>query len=104
MSANPPPLWLKAVYRLEREIGEPVEWAVRSDTYFDAVTIANRLQRKAIETVEGVSRRGLHMLNLPAGTDVRRMREQLSRMERRLSQLAEGMEELQDARQRIPVA
>jgi hypothetical protein len=104
MSANPPPLWLKLVYRLERTIGEPVEWAVRSDSYFDAVTIANRLQRKATDALEGLSRRGLHMLNLPAGTDVRRMREQLSRMERRLSQLAEGMEDLQDKQPRIPVA
>jgi len=104
MSATPPPLWLKLVYRVERAIGEPVEWAVRSETYFDAVTIANRLQRKTTETLEGLSRRGLHLLNLPAGTDVRRMREQLSRMERRLSQLADGMEELQDEHRRIPVA
>ena len=55
MSAGQP-LWLKAVLRLERAIG----------------------------TVEGVSRRCLHLFNLPAGTDLRRVREQLSRIERRL--------------------
>jgi len=36
----------------------------------------------------------LHLLNLPAGTDVKRMREQLSRMERRINQLSERVEEL----------
>jgi hypothetical protein len=88
------PLWLKVVHRVERAIGEPVESAVRSDTYFDAVTVINRVRRKAIGTVEDVSRRGLHLFNLPAGTDVRRMREQLSRMERRLEQLTDEVEEL----------
>ena len=39
--------------------------------------------------VEGVSRRVWHTLNLPAGTDVRRMREQLARVERRVTQLSE---------------
>ena len=88
------PLWLKVIHRVERAIGEPVETAVRSDAYFDAVTVANRVRRKAIGAVEGVSRRGLHLLNLPAGTDVRRMREQLSRMERQLEQLTDEVEDL----------
>jgi hypothetical protein len=83
------PLWLKVVHKVERAIGEPVETAVRSDTYFDAVAELTRLRRKAINTVEGVSRRCLHLFNLPAGTDLRRVREQLSRMERRLEELGE---------------
>ena len=103
MSANPPPFWLRAVHRLERAVGEPVEWAVRSDSYFDAVTASKRVHRKARGTLEGLSRRGLHLLNLPAGTDVRRLREQLSRMERRLNHLAEGVEDLQDVQHRSSV-
>src|SRR3954471_9878248 len=81
------PLWLKVVHKVERAIGEPVESAVHSDTYFDAVAELMRLRRKAIGAVEGVSRRALHLLNLPAGTDLRRVREQLSRMERRLDEI-----------------
>ena len=42
----------------------------------------------------GASTRALHLLNLPAGTDLQRMREQLARMERRLNQLSEHVEEL----------
>ena len=83
MSAGQP-LWLKAVLRLERAIGEPVETVAHSNTYFDAVAVAVRLHARAVGAVEGVSRRCLHLFNLPAGTDLRRVREQLSRIERRL--------------------
>jgi len=58
------------------------------------VAQASRARAKAVGAVEGVSRRGLHLLNLPAGTDIRRVREQLSRMERRINQLSERVEEL----------
>jgi hypothetical protein len=92
MSAKP--LWLRAVHRLERAVGEPVEAAVRTDAYFDLMTITTRATASAKRAVAGVSTRGLHLLNLPAGTDVRRMREQLSRMERRLNHLSERVEEL----------
>jgi hypothetical protein len=92
MSAKP--LWLKAVYRLERAVGEPVEAAVRTDTYFDLMSTATRTTASLKRTVVGTSTRALHLLNLPAGSDMRRMREQLSRMERRLNQLSERVEEL----------
>ena len=81
------PLWLRTVHKVERKIGGPVESVVRSDTYFDTVAKVSKVRRTAINVVEGVSRRGLHLLTLPAGTDVRRVREQLSRLERRLDQL-----------------
>src|SRR3954451_13295344 len=95
MSPNQP-LWLRTVHRVERTIGGPVESVVRSDAYFDTVAKVSKVRRKAINAVEGVSRRGLHLLNLPAGTDVRRMREQLSRVERRLDQLSYDVADLDD--------
>src|SRR4051812_25464719 len=92
MSAKP--LWLRAVHRVERAVGDPVEAAVRTEAYFDLMTTATRTTKAAKRTVAGVSTRALHLLNLPAGTDVQRMREQLARMERRLNQLSEDVEEL----------
>jgi hypothetical protein len=91
MSA-PLPLWLKLVLRVERAVGGPVEAAVRSDAYFDVVAELNRNSRRLTDAVEGVSRRGLHLLNLPAGSDVRRLREQLARMDRRLLQISKELE------------
>ena len=91
------PLWLRAVYRLERAIGEPIEAAVRTDTYFDVVAHATRARSLATGAAEGVSRRCLHLLNLPAGSDVRRVREQLARMERRLATLSDEIASLEAA-------
>jgi len=90
------PLWLRAVLRLERTIGEPIESAVRSDTYFDLVSTTTRVRRKVIGTAEGVSRRCLHLLNLPAGSDIQSMRQQLARMERRLNQLSDEVSEMDE--------
>src|SRR2546421_10156160 len=95
MPANQP-LWLRAVIRLERAIGEPIESAVRSDTYFDVVSASTRVRRKMVGTAEGVSRRCLHLLNLPAGSDIRNMRQQLARMERRLNQLSHDVSNLDE--------
>ena len=95
MPANQP-LWLRAVLRLERAIGEPIESAVRSDTYFDLLSTTQRVRRKVSGKAEGVSRRCLHLLNLPAGTDIRTMRQQLARMERRLNQLSHDVSELDE--------
>jgi hypothetical protein len=98
MSAQPP-LWLKLVLRVERAVGGPVEWAVRSDAYFDAVAELNRTKRRLTDAAEALSKRGLHLLNLPAGTDIRRVREQLARMDRRLVQLTKELEELERVRE-----
>jgi hypothetical protein len=92
MSAKP--LWVRAVHRLERAIGEPVEAAVRTEAYFDLMSTATRTTGAVKRGVAGTSTRALHLLNLPAGTDVKRMREQLARMERRINQLSEHVEEL----------
>jgi len=81
---------------VERAIGQPIESAVRSDTYFDLLSTTTRVRRKVSGTAEGASRRCLPLLNLPAGTDIRNMRQQLARMERRLNQLSHDVSELDD--------
>ncbi len=88
------PTWLKLVLRAERTVGGRVESVVHSDTYFDIVTRARRSTGRLTGAVEGVSRRALHLANLPAGTDIRRVREQLARMERRIVELSKELEEL----------
>jgi hypothetical protein len=92
------PLWLKLALRLERAIGGPVEAAVHSDAYFEVVTELSRGKRRLTDAVESVSKRGLHLLNLPAGTDIRRVREQLARMDRRLVQISKELEQLEQER------
>jgi hypothetical protein len=91
------PLWLDLVLRAERIVGSRVEGAVHSDTYFDLVAELNRTKAFLTGTVEGISKRIWHMANLPAGTDLRRVREQLARMERRIVELSKELDEQRNA-------
>jgi hypothetical protein len=87
------PLWLDVVHRLERAIGGPVESAVRSDTYFDLMAHAKRAGTRLTGFAESVSEEWLHLFNLPASSDVRKLREQVARMERELAQMAKELAE-----------
>jgi hypothetical protein len=91
--ATTTPFWLKVVLRAERIVGSRVEAAVHSDAYFDLVTEFNRTKALLTGTVEGASKRVWHLANLPAGTDLRRVREQLARMERRIVELSKDLDE-----------
>jgi len=91
--ATEQPLWLQLILRFERAIGVPIESAVRSDTYFDLLTHANRTRARLTELTEGLTQEWLHLFNVPASSDVKRLREQLARVERELGRLAKEMEE-----------
>jgi hypothetical protein len=91
--AKGPPLWLNLALRAERAVGSRVEQAVHSDAYFDVISELNRGKAIVTETMEGLSKRIWHLANLPAGTDVRRVREQLARVERRVIELSKELDE-----------
>src|SRR6266496_6475902 len=80
-----PSQWLELVQRFERAIGEPVEAWVRSDAYFDVMTHVNRARARFTKSFEETAEQWLHLWNLPAASDVRRLREQLGRLEDRKS-------------------
>jgi hypothetical protein len=92
MTKGPPP-WLKLALRAERAVGSRVERAVHSDAYFDVISELNRGKAMLTATTEGLSKRIWHLVNLPAGTDMRRVREQLARMERRAIELSKELDE-----------
>jgi hypothetical protein len=89
--------WLDAFLRLERTIGERVEEAVTSDAYYDFVAQATRARKRVSAAVESMQEEWLHLLNLPAGTDVRRLREQVSRLERELESLTLALADRDEA-------
>ena len=83
------PLWLRPCTGSSGRSASRSRPLLHSDTYFDLVTEAHRARaRHRAQALEGVSRRLLHLLNLPAGSDIRRVREQLARVERRLAALS----------------
>jgi hypothetical protein len=94
MASSSPSVWLQMVHRLERAVGVPVEAAVRSDAYFDIAAQATRAQTRAADTLERLSREWLHLFNMPAGSDVRRLRKQLAGMDRKLTRITKELEDL----------
>jgi hypothetical protein len=92
-----PPLWLDAIRRFERAIGVPVESAVRSDAYFDLVTQASRVRARMTRTFEEVSEQWLHLFNMPAASEIRRLREQLGRLERQVNRVAKELADRDEA-------
>lgn len=91
------PLWLQLVHSLERKVGKPVEGFVRSDAYFDVLAGATRAGRRVRHATEAVTQEWLHLWNLPAGSDIRRVQEQLARLERRLAQLSKEVADRDEA-------
>ena len=79
--------WLDAILKLERTVGTRVETVLRSDAYFELVAQATRARNRLAGAVEGAQEEWLHLFNLPAATDLRRLREQVSRLERELEAL-----------------
>ena len=97
------PLWRRAFDAVEKPLGDTLASGARSGAFADVLAVALRVNRRLQREVERRTRRALHLVNLPAGTDVRLMREQLHRMERRLEQLTDDVEDL-DPRRRAPAA
>jgi hypothetical protein len=82
-----PPLWRKAFDRLERPVGDALAAGARSDAFTDTLAVALRLRRRLQREVERRTRRSLHLVNLPAATDVRRLSEQIAALQRQVRQL-----------------
>lgn len=83
------PLWRQAFDALDRTISGPIEAGARSDAFGDLLTVGWRLTRRLRREAELRSGRMLHLLNLPAATDVRRLSEQVAALRRELREMAE---------------
>jgi hypothetical protein len=93
------PLWLRGFNRVERAVGGPLEAVIRSEAFLTAVTVAKRTHAGVGNSAGHVSRRALHVLNLPAHSDVRRLGDQLARMDRQMRTIAKRLED-QDSERR----
>jgi hypothetical protein len=88
------PLWRRAFDRIERGVGGPLETTVRSDAFFEVLAHAMKARGAVAGSLEALSRRGLHLLNLPAASDMRRVREQVAAVDRRLLALSKELAEV----------
>lgn len=87
-----PPRWRQAFDAVERRVTPRAEEVVRTEAF----TVGAALTRRAATVARGSARdltaRAWHLLNLPAGTDVSRLRAQVGALDREVRRLTLQLE------------
>jgi hypothetical protein len=81
------PLWRQAFDAVEQRVTPHADRLVRTPGFARGVTLLRRTQLLARDTVQGASARAWHLVNLPAGSDVARLRAQLGALDREVRRL-----------------
>ena len=92
------PAWRQGFDAVERQLAPRLEAVVQSEQFAVAVGLAARVQRAVEGELARNTRRVLHRLNLPAGTDVSRILNELGQLRVQVRELSD---ELADARARL---
>lgn len=86
-SGGTTPVWRQGFDAVERQIAPRLESAVKTEQFAVAVGLATRMQRLLQDHSSRATRRLLHQLNLPAGTDVTRILNEIGRLQRQVAEL-----------------
>lgn len=86
------PRWRQVYDKVDKEVSPKVTDVVQSDTF----NVVNGLVVKARKTVgrqiAGATAQLWHLVNLPAGTDVKRLRKQVGSLDREVRRLTIALE------------
>ncbi|MGY1608583.1 hypothetical protein [Geodermatophilus sp. SYSU D00700] len=97
-----PPLWRQAFDAAERRVTPHAESLVRTPGFATGVTLLRRAQNLARDTARGLSARAWHLVNLPAGSDLARLRAQIGALDREVRRLTVQLETQRRATAAIP--
>jgi hypothetical protein len=87
-----PPLWRQAYDAAERRVTPHADRLVRTPSFAVGTAVLRRAQALARSSAEGVTARAWHLLNLPAGSDVSRLRTQIGALDREVRRLTVQLE------------
>jgi hypothetical protein len=96
VAPEPPPsdpLWRRAYDAVDKAVTPRAEEFVRTDTFAVGAALVQRTTSLARGAVRGASARAWHLLNLPAGTEVSRLRAQLGALDREVRRLTIALEQ-----------
>ena len=82
-----PPLWRQAFDAVERRVTPRAEEFVRTETFAVGAALTRRAVVLARDTARGATTRFWHLIDLPAGTDVSRLRAQVGALDREVRRL-----------------
>lgn len=89
------PLWKKAYDAAEQQAAPVLTQLLSAPEVIEAVGLAMAVRRRAVDDISQFIRRNLHNVNLPSGTDVRDVWNQIAGLERQIRQLNRRIDELQ---------
>jgi hypothetical protein len=86
------PRWRQAYDALDKAVTPRAEAAVRTPSFAEGVALVRRVQILAKDSARGLTTRAWHLLNLPAGSDVSRLRTQIGALDREVRRLTVQLE------------
>ncbi len=98
------PAWRVVYDQVAGELGPRLTDVTGSDGFAEAVEVAEAVRARAASELQRSSRRFLHAWNLPAGTDVAMLRQEVGALNRELRALARRVEDLQGELDRVAAA
>ena len=88
----PAPLWRQAFDAADRALSPHAENFVRTPAFDIGVALVQRAQQLARNSARDLTARAWHLLNLPAGSDVTRLRAQIGALDREVRRLTVKLE------------
>jgi hypothetical protein len=86
------PRWRQAYDAVDKAVTPRAEAFVRTETFAQGAALAQRAQKLARDAARGATARAWHLLNLPAGSDVSRLRAQIGALDREVRRLTLQLE------------
>jgi hypothetical protein len=86
------PRWRQAYDAVDKAVTPRAEALVRTPGFAVGTTLARRAQRLAQGSARSLSARAWHLLNLPAGSDISRLRTQVGALDREVRRLTVQLE------------
>jgi hypothetical protein len=85
-------LWRQVFDTAERAVAPRAENLVRTPSFALGAALVRRAQTLAVSSARGVSARAWHLVNLPAGSDIGRLRAQIGSLDREVRRLGLQLE------------
>jgi hypothetical protein len=86
------PRWRQLYDTVDKAVTPRAEAFVRTETFAQGAAVVQRAQKLARDTARGATARAWHLLNLPAGSDVSRLRAQIGALDREVRRLTVQLE------------
>ena len=93
MNPAPAPRWRQVFDAAERAVAPRAETFVRTSTFAVGTALVRRAHTVVTDSARGLTARAWHLVNLPAGSDVSRLRAQIGALDREVRRLSLQLEQ-----------